>query len=771
MKALFPDNVRWIWPQAAPDLVNLHVEILHTFEAEAAAAVLKIAADSRYAVWLNGELVGTGPFTDWPETRSVDEWNVHLRPGRNTLAFLVCRFGEGHFSYVDAPAGVAYALEAGGRVFAVSGSVESRWRLSPGYRSGAMPRITSQLPFTFEFDARNDDDWQRNCVCKDGWADFTPTDGVAWRDCGKTFRARPLPAPPVLERIPATIIAQGVFMRAQAAADAPTAQRMQHDWLSSRTAGEMFSDAPPAPVALAGDAIALRPGATEGADGFYVVVDIGAEAVGYFELEITAQAGMRVDVSFGEHLDDMRVRSHIGARSFASTVICRDGHQCFTHLVTRLGARYFQLHVSGAGACLHYAGMRETVCPINERGAFHSPDRLLNRLQAVSVRTLRLCMHDHYDDCPWREQGLYANDMLNQSLAGYYSFGEYRFPQVSLELLGDGLCEDGLLELCAPARFPITIPSFTLAWVLAVEKNVLFSGDLVFARAIFPKVCDVLTKWLAWMRESLIPCPVGERYWHFYDWTPGGMDGTLENDCTRFATLDAPRYDAPLNAFFVRALTAGISLARSLGEDASVWEQRAAEIRCAFHQTFWDADKNAYLTFRGESHYVPTELTQSHALLAGCCPESEATALRQRLIARDNGLIPASLSQSLHKFEAVLADRTLAPAVMDRIADDWGRMLERNATAFWETAKGAWDFDLAGSLCHGWSAIPAYIHGAWLLGIRPLEPGFAKFSVDPTVPPLPGTFGKVPTPSGIIEILWDGTEPSLKHPTTTRPAR
>ena len=35
-------------------------------------------------------------------------------------------------------------------------------------------------------------------------------------------------------------------------------------------------------------------------------------------------------------------------------------------------------------------------------------------------------------------------------------------------------------------------------------------------------------------------------------------------------------------------------------------------------------------------------------------------------------------------------------------------MLKKGATTFWETEKGAEDFGGAGSLCHGWSALPVY---------------------------------------------------------------
>lgn len=40
-------------------------------------------------------------------------------------------------------------------------------------------------------------------------------------------------------------------------------------------------------------------------------------------------------------------------------------------------------------------------------------------------------------------------------------------------------------------------------------------------------------------------------------------------------------------------------------------------------------------------------------------------------------------------------------------------MLKRGADTFWETDKGADDFSRAGSLCHGWSAVPVYMFGKY----------------------------------------------------------
>lgn len=759
-----PPDALWLWPKSIPDGVNDYLEIRHVFTVPAIGQLpkLRIAADSRYAVWINGVLIGTGPFPDWPGTRSVDEWDISssLKLGKNNLAVLLYRMGEGTASYaLGGCPGLIYDVSAEGTSMVVSDE-SAEWRRSPSYRSGPMPRITLQLPFTFDYDGTNHDGWQEAGYMPHGeWKAFTGEDARDCLDVGIKLRNRPLPCCVLRERLPATVVAQGVFKRA--VPDESLAARMQRDWLSSRTAHELFQDVMQAPVPLTDAGVSLQTDTVADADGAYLLIDLGREAVGYLELEISSDSGALLEIAFGQHVDDLRVRSRIGARNFASSCRLSPGRQSFLYPITRLGCRYLQIHALGFSSqfTLYYAGLRELAYPIVARGSFFSGDGLKERIHAVSADTLRLCMHDHYDDTPWREQGLYANDMLNQSLAGYYAFGEYRFAQVSLELLGNGLQSDGILELCAPANLPMTIPSFTMAWVIALERNLRFSGDTAFAMSCFQKLESVITQWIAQISDGLLPSPTGARYWHFYDWETGGLDGTLEGDCTRFAVLNERRFDAPLNAFFIMGLEAASTLADTLvrPDQAAEWHGAAQSLRQEFHRQFWKAESGYYATFIGhkETEDCASELTQALAIVADCCPETEAGDLRRRMLKNHGELIPTTLSQSLYKFEAILQEPVLGPEIMNRIAEHWGGMLFKNATTFWETLKGGWDFDGAGSLCHGWSAIPAYIYGAYLLGIRPLEPGFRSFSVTPPVDGVcDGLSGKVPTPSGIIEITW-----------------
>ncbi len=213
---------------------------------------------------------------------------------------------------------------------------------------------------------------------------------------------------------------------------------------------------------------------------------------------------------------------------------------------------------------------------------------------------------------------------------------------------------------------------------------------------------------------------------------------------------------------------------------ANSYHQQANNIALAAHKKFWNEAHQAYVSYAGEqaieNHFA--EYTQSLALLCNLPNEPNiADSLRVKLASPDNGLVPTTLSSSIYKYDAILSAgknrQELVKFVLNQIAEQWGMMLYRGATSFWETIRGANDFAGAGSLCHGWSAVPAYIYQAYILGIKPLEYGFKKFSVNPLFANLPYARGKVPTPSGNIKIAWQKIDDKyvgqLEHPVNLTP--
>lgn len=204
-------------------------------------------------------------------------------------------------------------------------------------------------------------------------------------------------------------------------------------------------------------------------------------------------------------------------------------------------------------------------------------------------------------------------------------------------------------------------------------------------------------------------------YWNFYEWQPG-LSGWQ----------DPPNSaESPLQLFYLLALRRMEKLCTYLKLDAPGLSEEISAVKAGL-EDFWDEETGAYASYirHGEkTHYA--QLVQALALYTGGCPENRRAELCRKLLADE--LVPVSLAYSIFKYEALLQQsRSYGEEVFRQIADRWGNMLYRGATTFWETDEGAGDFARAGSLCHGWSGIPAYLFGAYILSVRPEQPGLWK---------------------------------------------
>ena len=78
--------------------------------------------------------------------------------------------------------------------------------------------------------------------------------------------------------------------------------------------------------------------------------------------------------------------------------------------------------------------------------------------------------------------------------------------------------------------------------------------------------------------------------------------------------------------------------------------------------------------------------------------------------------------------------------------------------ASWEYVKpdGSPGIDLFTSLAHPWGAAPTYVLPEYLLGVRPITPGYKEFVLQPAVGylGLKEAAGRVPTPFGAINATW-----------------
>lgn len=154
----------WIWMDGAVAPRNAFVRFRGSFRRPRAKTVLlRISADSRYWLYLNGVYVGAGPARGWPNHWKYDEYELSQSDLRahNVIAVLVNHLGEGTMQYVPAPPGLWANVVASGpgapRPILTTGR---SWRCSPAAAHlAAVPRICVQEGFEEQFDARREDNW------------------------------------------------------------------------------------------------------------------------------------------------------------------------------------------------------------------------------------------------------------------------------------------------------------------------------------------------------------------------------------------------------------------------------------------------------------------------------------------------------------------------------------------------------------------------------------------------------------------------------------
>ena len=426
---------------------------------------------------------------------------------------------------------------------------------------------------------------------------------------------------------------------------------------------------------------------------FGYTVDFGKEVVGLVTLDFISKREQTITVAYGESLDDGRVRARIGARNFSFEYRAREGKNEFTNYMLRLSGRYLEL-ICEEEIDLIYAGLLPQVYEVAEK-----PCKILDdkdrKIYDVCVNTLRLCMMEHYVDTPWREQALYSFDSRNQILCGYYAFekGNRDYVRASLALLGEDRRADGLLSICAPSGITLTIPSFSLHYIIAVSEYLQYCGDVEFVKQYAPRMKQILDAVLHNFKDGLALPFIGADYWNFYDWV-AGVDG---------GTPTEP--DLILNCLLVLALDAYEQICAAAGL-AFAYVGVSDALREKIKEEFCSG--GALLCHRkGDEDY--TVLGNSLAVLCGVLGGEQAHQVCEQIV--QGKARACTLSMNIWKYDALLKtdEEKYKEFILKEIRDNYQVMLDAGATTVWETLDGAKAFDNAGSLCHGWTAVPVYI--------------------------------------------------------------
>ena len=764
----------FIWGSTKPETPD-HYMIFRkkfTLSAEIPGIIqLDIAAETTYEIMVNGRRCPGSQPADMPGDRTFSSYDLSgfVQPGENVIAVEVHYMGEDFLTCRTGPAFLCAAVHAGGQLIAAT---DSSWKCadSPAMQSGLRCRLTNQLGFVFCKDERSKQPWDKPDFDDSAWKNAAELENVSG------WKLSPRAVPELTERpCPDVALIQTGYLK-RSREEATFALTAFHDYLTPRRPRDFFARLDESQIQDGMFRSGMKIHADgdyefqfgplprgENADGYYLIVDLGRESVGFLNLDVTVPAGTVIDICHGEHLDDGRVRSAVGGRNFTDRLICAEGRNQLLYTHRRIGGRYLELHFTHTGKGkigLRYAGIIPLELPLPAASEFVSEDRLLAKINQVSEDTLKLCMHEHYEDCPWREQSLYAYDSRNQILYGYYVWGNYDFARASLDLLGKSFDGERYLSLTSPGSSSLTIPVFTLVWITELYEYLLYSGSTDLASKWLPQVNRILDKALSEPvpgRPKLYHPGNGKRIWNFCEWN--GRLSRLET-----------HPQAPYNIYLYETLNSAAKLNEALGnaERADQLRREAEELGKAAEAAFYNPERGFYEVCPGldpkEEGY---EHLQAVMLANGLVPAEKRGRLLDLL--RSGTLRGIDLSALYYLTAALLKQ---GPDGRRLLVDSLRKILEpvvlSGATSLWETRHGGDDFDYAGSLCHGWSAVMPYFCRHVLLGVTPLEPGFRKFEVRPCAADLTHAAGTVPTPHGFIQVEWrkcgSGLKVEVRHP-------
>ena len=235
-------------------------------------------------------------------------------------------------------------------------------------------------------------------------------------------------------------------------------------------------------------------------------------------------------------------------------------------------------------------------------------------------------------------------------------------------------------------------------YVIQMREYADYSNDDSLISEHYGRMLSLLDAFRRRKENGLIVNFYGEKqYWNFYEWS---------------STLDggnaSKSFDLMLNASYSLALQSMAVMAKKMEreEDAKHFLEESQYLNREIHAQFYSKEQELYRTTLTTESY--SQLGNAFAVLCGAADQHIAGEICQKLTERGNNMIPATLSMKAFLYDALLQTNPsrYTEWVLNDVDTTYSYMLEQGATSFWETIEGATAFENAGSLCHGWSAIP-----------------------------------------------------------------
>ena len=322
-------------------------------------------------------------------------------------------------------------------------------------------------------------------------------------------------------------------------------------------------------------------------------------------------------------------------------------------------------------------------------------DPELERIYQVGIHTARCCAHDTYEDCPYFERLQYSGDSRIQALISYEATGHGALGRKALRDFQRSLTPSGLTRSRFPDILPQVIPGYSLIWILMVEDYDNYFHDTAIIKECYAAMRSVL----GYFEDRIEPdtgLSGNPGFWDFTDWQPEWSVG----DAARKTGLPT----AVNNLFFILALQAMARFARQLGETADElrFTNLSRRLSDAINTHCYDEMRQSYTDVPGKPWY--SLHANALAILSGVATSTRLDSAHKLLLADAKDVTRCSLYFQFYVLEALrkIGDRD----GMYHALRPWRESIRRNPgiTTFPEVPDPASNR----SACHAWSAGPVY---------------------------------------------------------------
>ncbi len=386
--------------------------------------------------------------------------------------------------------------------------------------------------------------------------------------------------------------------------------------------------------------------------------------------------------------------------------------------------------------------------PLEAFTTVETSDETLKEVWEISERTLRLCMHETYEDCPFYEQLQYAMDSRSQILYTYALSADDRLARQCMDDFRRSVKPDGLINCSYPNYEHHIIPGFAIYYIGMVYDHMMYYGDVDLVRAHLPVISGILDFFRRNIDSSGLVGKIGgplfqADYWSFIDWTPQWKETMGVPPATNSGPLTME------SLLYIQGLQYAAALLEFVGaqDDAAPFRSHVKEMQHAVNSLCRDSS-GMYLDGPGIFEY--SQHAQVFAVLTGTVSQEEGRRLLVETFTDSSRYAPCSVAMMYYLFRALEACDLYEKT--HELWNIWREMVRKNLSTCEE------DSVLSRSDCHAWGALALYELPSAVLGIRPKAPGFSSLEIHPLPGVLQWAKGSVITPRGSVDLEWVSTD-------------